>query len=124
MKYNIWFIGYCNEEVLTAYYFLQVYRVKKKSFQFINDSIANSFLRRKSTELTDIEIQRRTSDDIVAHNEKTQETSINSIGNSTTKVTFSSVFEDHNAQHGINHITLDVPYHMYNTGTLKGGQVQ
>ena len=107
--------------------------MKKKSFQFINDSIANSLLRRKSTELTDvelqrrtsdIELQRRTSDVIVTQDEKMQETSPNSIGNSKTKLTFSSVFEDHNAQHGINHVTSDVPYHMYNNGTLKGGQLQ
>ena len=97
------------------------------SFKFIikvNDSVANSFWRRKSIELADVEHQRGTSDVIVTHDEKTQETSLNSIGNSKTKVKFSSVFENHNAQHGMNHATLDVPYHMCNTGTLKGGQVQ
>ena len=94
------------------------------SFQFIikvNDSVANSFWRRKSTELADIEHQRRTSEVIVTYDERTQETSSNQVGNSKTKVTFSSVFENHNAQHDV---TLDVPYHMCNTGTLKGSQLQ
>ena len=92
------------------------------SFNFItrvSKSVANSVWRRKSKELADF--QRRTSDVIVTHNENTQETSLNSIGNSKTKFTFSSVVVNHNAQHGINHVTLDVPYHMCNTGTELNG---
>ena len=94
--------------------------MKKISFKFItrvSKSVANSVWRRKSKELTDLDFQRRTSDVIVTHNENTQETSLNSIGNSKTKFTFSSVVVNHNAQHGISHVTLDVPYHMCNTGT-------
>jgi len=94
--------------------------VKKISFKFISKiskSVANSVWRRKKKELTDFQLQRRTSEVIVTHNENTQETSLNSIGNSKTKLTFSSVFVNHNAHHGVNHVTLDVPYHMCNTGT-------
>jgi len=82
----------------------------------VNHSVTNSFLRRESTELTDIGLQRRTSDFIVTHDEKTQKASFNSIANSETKVTFSSVFKNHYTEHKINHATLDVPC---NSDTIK-----
>jgi len=84
----------------------------------VNDSVANSFRRRKSAEPTDFELQRRTSDVIVTHDEKTQETSLNSMSylHPNTKVT---VFENHNAQHKMDHATLDVPYHICSAYTIK-----
>ena len=93
------------------------------SFQFIIDSVSKLFWRRKSTELKDFVLQRRTSDGIVTHDEKTQETSANLTANSQTKVTFSSVFENHYAQCEMNHVTLDVPYHMCNTGKQLNGDL-
>ena len=81
----------------------------------VYDSVANSFLRRESTELTSIGLQRRALDVIVAHDEKTQETSLNST-NSKTKVTFSSVFENQYVEHETNHATLDMSC---STNTIK-----
>jgi len=83
------------------------------SFQLIikhNISLKNSFWRRKSAEPTDLELQRRTSDVILTHDEKTKEKSLNSIEKYKTKVIFSAKFENHNAQHEMDHVTLDVPY--------------
>ncbi|XP_065916322.1 gamma-aminobutyric acid type B receptor subunit 2-like [Dysidea avara] len=61
----------------------KVYRVKKMP-QFvikINESVANTLRSRKSVDLIDFELHRRSSDVIVTHNEKTQKTSLNSISN-------------------------------------------
>jgi len=109
---------------------MQVYRVKKISVKFIyklNESLESAFWRRKSTESTDFEVQRRASDDIfsdniVTYDEKTGETSLDSMSNlhSNSKVT---VFENHNAQYEMDCVTLDLPYHLCNTDT-NGGQLQ
>ncbi|XP_065916310.1 gamma-aminobutyric acid type B receptor subunit 2-like isoform X2 [Dysidea avara] len=106
----------------------KVYRVKKMP-QFINkvnESVANTFWSRKSVELPDFDFHRRSSDAIATHNEKTQETSLNSISNlyPETKVTFSTVFENHSAPYGIDQNTLNVPYHLCDTDTLNGVQLQ
>ena len=82
----------------------------------VNDSVANSFWKRKSTQLANFELQRRTSNVILTQAEKTQETSDNSFANSKTKVTFSSMFKNHFTEHETNHATLDVPC---NTDTIK-----
>ena len=47
----------------------------------INESVANTLRSRKSVDLIDFELHRRSSDVIVTHNEKTQKTSLNSISN-------------------------------------------
>ena len=78
-----------------------------------NDSVANSFWKRKSTGL---ELQRRTSNVILTQVEKTQETSLNSIANSKSEVKFSSMYKNHYTEHEMNHATLDVPC---NTDTIK-----
>ena len=92
----------------------------------VNESVANTLWSRKSVELPDFELHRRISDVIVTHNEKTQETSLDSISNlyPETKVTFSTVFENHSAPYGIDQYTLNVPYHLCNTDTLNGVQLQ
>ena len=83
----------------------------------VNDSVTNSISRRESTELTDIGLQRRTSDVIVTHDdEKTQKEFLNSIANSETKVKFFTVFENQFTEHEMNHAILDVPC---NTDTIK-----
>ena len=92
-------------------------KISHKTIIKVNDSVTNSFLRRESTELTDIGLQRRTSDVIATHDdEKTQKASVNSITNAETKVTFFCVFENHYTEHEINHARLDVPC---NTDTIK-----
>ena len=53
-------------------------------FQFIikvNESVANTFWSRKSVDLTDFELHRRSSDACLIHNENTQEASLDSISN-------------------------------------------
>ena len=82
----------------------------------VNDSVANSFWKRKNTELANIELQRRTSNVILTQVEKTQETSLNSIANSKSEVKFSSMYKNHYTEHEMNHATLDVPC---NTDTIK-----
>jgi len=76
--------------------------------KLIIDSVTNHFWKRESTEPMGIELQRRTSltsDVVVTHDKKPQETSLNSIENSQTKVIFS---ENHYAEHETNHATLDM----------------
>ncbi|XP_065916307.1 gamma-aminobutyric acid type B receptor subunit 2-like isoform X2 [Dysidea avara] len=105
----------------------KVYRVKKMPFQFIikvNESVVNTFLKRKSVKTADFELEERRSSDVyVTHDEKTLETSLNSISNfhSETKVTFSTVSENHN---GIEQDAVDVPYHLCDNDTLNDIQLQ